>query len=196
MCQENQDREGYVISVSAKGREFMLSRAERTEIWPINLEDPGKSNRKPYPQYRGSARSEGPPNTTFHQYWLKQQGFQPCVLELEYTKMRSKESGEMKRCRAAEDKLRVAALVRYANRVWNNPELRIITVDANERTQEKFTWKRQPVVIAGDSSAARREVLVEFINSLRTPEDKTPEPAETPAQEAQQAEIHFEDSPW
>ena len=156
-------------------------------VWPIHIFDPAKSNKKPYPYYRGSARVEGSKELSLYEMFIKH-GFQPCVLKLMGVKLIEKATG-VAHAFKPKDGLYVCALVRYSEA--GRPTIRIITSEAEEHIKVQYGWNRQPVKALGATDQERYAFVKKVIASTRRQEEVTPKVAPT-----QQADVVLEQDPF
>lgn len=144
------------------------------EVWPVHIEDPAKSEAKPYPRYKGSARVEGTearddqPAQGLYEAWITK-GFQPCVLKVKGVVLARKD-GEFD---TFHKDLYLAALVRYSS--VGRPALRVITKAGGDKLTSTYMWTREPVKAIGNTPAERRAFVRDLVMTTK-PETKVEEP--------------------
>lgn len=136
------------------------------EVWPVHIEDPAKSEAKPYPRYKGSARVEGTearddqPAQGLYEAWITK-GFQPCVLKVKGVVLARKD-GEFD---TFHKDLYLAALVRYSS--VGRPALRVITKAGGDKLTSTYMWSREPVKAQGETAAERRAFVRDLVFSTK-----------------------------
>lgn len=170
-AKQTKDMQGYVVSDNTVLTTDM-------PVWPIHIEDVAKSETKPYPRYKGSARLEGNAEGNLYDTWITK-GFQPAVLKVRGVVMKKHDGSFV---RFTKD-LYLACLVRYSK--VGAPQLRIITKDGSEALKAEYVWTREPIRLKGTTPAERRAEVKDLVYSTKpVTEDKPNLDAEIPTVEA------------
>lgn len=153
--------QGFILSINAEGKPFLMNMG--VAVWPVMIIDPAKGFKAPYPIYRGSARIEGNTDASLYEAFVTR-GFQPCVLRCLGIKLIEKATGQAKNF-VPKDGLYVCCVVRYSEA--GNPEIRVITKQADPTFTERFGWNRQPIKAEGATDKERFSFAAKLVNDTK-----------------------------